>query len=105
MPVARSGAGDVAHGVVEGHTQDLDVKINGIAGEVALGPAPVTVLEDEAGMGGQNIIVRLACEEQESAFLEQRRQWRQSRGADLLAGPALISRQWVGHSLFSSGVG
>ncbi len=33
-------AGDLAHGVVEGEAEDLDVEVNGVAGQVALGPAP-----------------------------------------------------------------
>ena len=59
----------MAHGVVEGQAEDLDKEVDGVAGEVVLGPAsawlrrgrpaPVAVLEDEAGIGGQNEIARL----------------------------------------------
>ena len=63
-------AGDLTHGVVEGQAKDLDVEVNGVAGEVAFGPAPVTVFEDETRKGGQDKIARLACEELESAFLQ-----------------------------------
>ena len=39
-------------GVVEGEAGDLNVKADGVAGEVAFGPAPVAVLDEEAGRGG-----------------------------------------------------
>jgi hypothetical protein len=51
-PVVVLGWSDVAHGVVEGEAQDLDVEVNGIAGELAFGPTPVTVFEDQTGIGG-----------------------------------------------------
>jgi hypothetical protein len=60
-------ANDLAHGIVEGQAEHLDVEVNGVAGEVAFGPAPVTVFDDEAGIGGQNKIARLAFDELESA--------------------------------------
>lgn len=41
-----SHAGDLAHGVVEGKAEDLEVEVDGVAGEVAFGPAPVAVFED-----------------------------------------------------------
>ena len=34
-----------------------------VAGEVALGPAPVTVFDDQTGTGGQNEIARLVFDE------------------------------------------
>ena len=88
MPVAGLlCAGDVTHGVVEGQSQDLDMEVNGVAGEVALRPAPVAVFDDEAGIGGQNKIARLTRHELESMFLQQRRQGREPGGADLLTRP------------------
>ena len=78
---------------MEGEAEDLDEKINGIAGHVAFRPAPVGVLYDETGIGGQYKITRLACDELESVFLQQRHERSQTRGADLLARPAGI-RQW-----------
>ena len=54
------------HGIVEGKAEDLDEKINGVSGQIALGPAPVGVFYDETGMGGQSIIARLLCDELES---------------------------------------
>ena len=38
--VVVSSAGDLAHGVVKGQAEDLDEEGDGIAGQVALGPAP-----------------------------------------------------------------
>ena len=60
--------GDEPHGVVEGEAEDLDVEVNGVAGEVALRPEPVAVFDDEAGIGGQNKIARLAWDDLESAL-------------------------------------
>ena len=90
---------------MEAHAQDMDEEVNGVAIEVALRPAPVTIFDDETGIGGQNKIVRLARDELESAFFEQRNQGRDSGGADLFTGPANGIRRWVDHSLSSSGVG
>ena len=89
---------------MEGQAEDLDVEVNGVAGEVAFRPAPVAVFDDEAGIGGQNKIAGLAGDELKSAVLEQRHQRCQPGGADLLARPPDIFRRWVGHSLFSNGV-
>ena len=49
------GSGDLAHGVVEVHSQNLNKEVDGVASQVALGPAPVAFLDDEAGKGGQLI--------------------------------------------------
>ena len=49
-PAAGLLTGNLAHGVVEGQAEDLDVEVDGIASEVAFGPAPVTVFDDEAGI-------------------------------------------------------
>ena len=97
-------AGDLAHGVVEGQAEDLDVEVNSIAGEVSFRPAPVAVFDDQAGIGGQNKIAGLACAEFKPALLEQWHQRDDPGGADLLARPSWF-RQGVGHSLSSSGVG
>ena len=103
-PTAVLCASDLAHGVVKGQAEDLDVEVNGVAGEVAFGPAPVGVFDDETGKGGQNKITRLTRDELETALLEQRRQRGEPGGADLLARPSGFI-EWVGHSLFASGVG
>ena len=93
--------------------EDLDVEVDGVAGEVAFGPAPVTVFDDEAGIGGQNIIAGRLGNELKSALLEQRHQRCQPGGADLFARPPVLAdghhlrttmRRWVGHSLFSNAV-
>ena len=94
---------------MEGQAEDLDVEVNGVAGEVAFRPAPVAVFDDEAGIGGQTKITRLAGGELESAFFQERNQRGEPGGADLFAGPARGGRphgfkRWVGHSLFSNGV-
>jgi len=39
--------------VVEGQAQDLDKEVDGVAGLVTLGPPPIGVLDDEAGIGAQ----------------------------------------------------
>ncbi len=56
-------SGDLAHGVVEVHSQNLNKEVDGIASQVALGPAPVAVLDDEAGKDGQLEIARLLFDE------------------------------------------
>jgi hypothetical protein len=83
----RDGAGDLAHGVVEGQAEDLDVEVDGIAGEIAFRPAPVAVFDDEAGIGGQAEVAGLAGDELESVLLQQRHQRGQPGGADLLPRP------------------
>ena len=102
--VLASDSGDLAHGVVEGQAQDLDAEVNGIAGQISFRPAPIAVFDDEAGIGGQNIIIRLLRHDLEAAFLEQWNQRGQSGRADLFAGPAGGFKRGVGHSLSSSGV-
>ena len=72
---------------MEGQAEHLDVEVNGVASQIALRPAPVAVFEDQAGIGGQTKIVRLAYEELESALLEQWPQGGQPSGADLFARP------------------
>jgi hypothetical protein len=70
MPVAGlSCAGDVADGVVEGQSQDLDVEVNGVAGQIAFGPAPIGVFDDKTGKGGQNKIARFAEHQTQAALL------------------------------------
>ena len=103
-PAAGLCAGDLAHGVVERQAEDLDVEVNGVAGEIPFRPAPVAVFDDETGIGGQNKIARLVGDKFQLALLEQRHQWCQPGGADLLARPPDIFKRWAGHSLFSNGV-
>jgi hypothetical protein len=94
---------------VEGQSKHLDLEVDGVAGQIAFGPAPIAIFYDESGIGGQNKIARPAFDQLESALLQQRHQWDQPCGADLFARPAwslpdvMITRGC--HSLFSSGVG
>ncbi len=46
-PAAGLCAGDLAHGVVERQAEDLDVEVNGVAGQIAFGPAPIAVFDFE----------------------------------------------------------
>ncbi len=45
-------SGDLAHGVVESHFQNLDKEVDGIARQVALRPTPVTFLEGVGPLKG-----------------------------------------------------
>src|SRR5271165_3935834 len=98
---------------MEGEAEDLDMEVDGVAGQIAFGPAPVGVFDDEAGIGGQDKIARFAFDQFESAFLEERNQRGETGGADWLARPGLCRRPPMlttgitrgCHSLFSIGVG
>ena len=103
----------MAHGVVEGQTQNLDKEVDGVASEVSLGPAPIAVFDQQSSVVGQFEVASGPLDELESAFLEQGDQRGEPGGTDLVAGPAwsLRSAKWgalikagVGHSLSSSGV-
>src|SRR5206468_3496526 len=94
-------AGDLAHGVMEGEAEHLDEEVNGVASQIALGPAPVTVFEDETGIGGQTKIVRFAYDELESALLEQWCQRGQPCGTDLFSRPARSSWPRMNASMVS----
>jgi len=80
--------GDVAHRVVEAQPEHTHEEVNGVAGQVALRPAPIGVFEDESGMSGQFKVARLAFDEWEAAPLEQRNQRGQAGGPDLFTRPA-----------------
>lgn len=84
-----SGSDDLAHGVMEVQAQDLDLEVDGIALEVALGPAPIRFFDEEAGEGGQLEVARLLFDELEAAFLQERDQRGPAGGADLFRSPAL----------------
>ena len=101
---------DLAHGVVEGQAEDLDAEVDGVAGQIAFGPAPVAVFDDEAGIGGQNKLpasrrrvgVRaFASSGASGASRAARICSRVQRGA--CARPLLSDGS--GHSLSSNGVG
>ena len=87
----------MAHRIVKRQPEHAHEEVNGVAGEVALGPAPVAVFDDEAGIGGQNEITGLAGDQLESALLQKPNQWGESGVADLLACPPLALMRWVGH--------
>ena len=55
---------------MEGEAENAHEEVNNVAGLVAFGPAPVAVLEDENGIGGQGEVARLAFDELEAAFFE-----------------------------------
>jgi len=63
--------GDGAHGVVEAHPQHLDEKVDGVAGQCALGPAPVALFEDQARMAGQLKVAGFPFEELQAAPLQE----------------------------------
>ena len=81
-------ADDVTHGVVERKTEDFDKKVDGVSREVALGPTPVGVFDDEADVGWQIEVVGFASDELEPALLKQRDERGQAGIADLFARPA-----------------
>ena len=76
-----------AHGVVEAQPQNLDAEVDGVAGQVALGPAPIAVFEEEARWVASSKLPA-SRSRRAAALLQQRHQWDQPGGADLLAGPA-----------------
>jgi hypothetical protein len=97
---------DEFHGFVEGKTENLREKVDGITGEIAFWPAPERVFYDETMESRQSEVTPFARDELETAFLKQRNERGEACGADLLAGPAgffTIERAGY-HSFFSSGV-
>jgi len=86
------GAGDLAHGVVEGQAEHLDVEVDGVAGHVSLWPAPVAVFDDESGIGRQLEVARLFFDELEAAVLEQGNQGRHAGGADCRSSKATLGK-------------
>ena len=44
---------------MEGQAEHLDVEVNGIASQIALGPAPVAVFDEQTGMSGQFVVAGL----------------------------------------------
>ncbi|HEY6182195.1 MAG TPA: hypothetical protein VIW67_08115 [Terriglobales bacterium] len=59
------GPGDFAHGVVEVQAQDLNEEVDGVAGQLALGPSPVAVLDDQTRIGGQLVVAGFPFDELE----------------------------------------
>ena len=60
--VSGLGSRDLAHGVVEGQAEDLGTEVDGIAGQIALWPAPIGVFDDQTGIGGQAKVAGLALD-------------------------------------------
>ena len=96
---------DFAHGVVEGQAEDFDEEVDRVAGEVLLGPAPIAVFHDEAGIIDQLKVVIRAFDQTQSAFYQKWDEWGLPSAADLLAGPEDGFSRGVDHSLFSNEVG
>ena len=67
MAWARSGQ-DGVHGRVEREALDFDEEVDGVAGQLALGPAPIAVFDKEAAVGGDGKISGLALDEGETVF-------------------------------------
>lgn len=82
--------GEFAHGGVEGEAEDLDEEVDGVAGLVSFGPAPIRVLRDEAGEGGHRKVAATGFDELESAFFQKRDERGRPCGADLFAGPRRV---------------
>lgn len=78
---------DLTHGVVEGQTQDFDAEVDGVPGEVALGPSPIAFLDDQARIVLQAVIACLPFLESGSTPLEQREDRCHPGSADLIASP------------------
>src|ERR1043166_457774 len=109
-----SGAYNLAHSVVEGQPQHPHKKVDGVAGQIPLRPAPIAVFDEQPRVSNQFHVPAGQLDELEAVFLKQGHQGRQPSRSDLLASPA---RSWrratgrtairaaVGHSLSSSGVG
>ncbi len=72
MAEGDSPVGDLTHGVVKGEAQNLDEEVDGVAGQVPLGPALVALFEDQAGIGGREEIACGLFDELERTLLEQR---------------------------------
>jgi len=102
------GVLDQTHGVVEGKPQDFGEEVDGVSGEIPLGPAPVIFFDQESWIGAQMEVSSGELFQGQSAFGEDGEQGGQSRGPDLLTIPARLGsagvRGGVGHSLSSSGV-
>ena len=59
------------------------MEVDGVAGEVAFGPARVAVFDDETGKGRQKVVAAPAFKQLKVSFLEQRQERSRSGGADL----------------------
>lgn len=53
LAAAGLRADDLPHGLVKGQTKHTDKEVDGVAGEIAPWPPPVTLFDDESGIGRQ----------------------------------------------------
>jgi len=72
---------------MEGHAEHLDEKVDCVAAQVALGPAPIRVFDDEPGECGQQEVAAALFDELEPAFFEQGHEGRHAGGANLFPAP------------------
>ena len=103
------GTRDFLHGVVEREAKDLDEEVDGIAGKLPLGPAPVGLFDEETRMVDQLVVAPLTLEQGEAPSVEEGEDRCHPGGTDLIARPSGRgsdgeSRGWGCHGLFSSEV-
>lgn len=72
---------------MEGEAQDTHEEVDGVAGQVPLGPTPVTLFDDQAGIAGQGEVARVVFDQFQSTFPEQWGQRSQSSDPDRITGP------------------
>ena len=71
---------------MEGQAKDLRAKVDCVALEIAFGPAPVAVLDDEAGILAHEEVAAAELDQDQAALFEQRRQRREPGGAGGVGG-------------------
>ena len=99
----------MVHGVVKREAEDLDEKVDRVAGQLALGPAPIAVFNEQSFVSGQLEVALGPFDDGQAALLQQRQDRSHAGSADLFTRPAGGGvtrgfREWGCHSLFSSGV-
>jgi hypothetical protein len=62
----------LGHGLIEGHAENLDKEVDGIAGLVLAGPSPVGVFDKESLVGGQFEVLGFARDQFEAALAQER---------------------------------
>ena len=75
---------------MKGHAQDLHEEVDGVAGQIAVWPAPATFFDNQPWKVRQLEIACFPFDELQPALLQQRNQRSLERGADLLARPARV---------------
>ena len=56
---------------MERQSQNFHAEVDGVASQVALGPAPIAIFDDEAGIGEDVVVRGIALTELEAASLEE----------------------------------